>query len=89
MEAAVPLNIKRQEADRAARELAELTGESITQAVIRSVEERLARERSRRAAGNARRELLRIGERYRSSPVIDDRRGDEMLGYAEHGLPSG
>jgi antitoxin VapB len=89
MEAVVPLNIKSREADRAARELAELTGETITEAVIRSVEERLERERSRRAAGNARRELLRIGERYRSLPVIDDRRADDILGYDERGLPSG
>jgi len=85
----MPLNIKSPEADRIARELAELTGESITEAVIRSVEERLERERARRAAGRLRRELQRIGERYRSLPTLDDRPADAILGYDEHGLPAG
>lgn len=85
----MPLNIKSAEADRVVRELAELTGESITQAVVRSVEERLQRERARRTAGHRRRELQRISERYRKLPILEDRAADDILGWDEHGLPSG
>lgn len=44
------LSIKTAEADRLARELARLTGETMTEAVTRSLSERLDRERRRRAA---------------------------------------
>lgn len=44
------LSIKTAEADRLARELARLTGETMTEAVTRSLSERLDRERKRRAA---------------------------------------
>jgi antitoxin VapB len=85
----MPLNIKSPEADRVVRELAALTGESITDAVIRAVEERLERERARRASGRMRRELERIGQRYRALPLLDERRAEEILDYDAHGLPGG
>ena len=78
------LSIKSQAADRLARELSELTGESITDAVIASLELRLDLERrrlGRRAAGD-------IAERARLLVVVDDRTPDEILGYDEHGLPA-
>src|SRR5437899_2965893 len=43
----VPLNIKSQEADRLARDLAKATGESITTAVTIALQERLKRVRGR------------------------------------------
>ena len=42
------LSIKTEEADRLARALARLTGESMTEAVTAALRERLARERARR-----------------------------------------
>lgn len=42
------LSIKTQEADRLARRLSKLTGESLTEAVTRSLRERLEREHARR-----------------------------------------
>jgi antitoxin VapB len=42
------LSIKTEEADRLARTLARLTGESMTEAVTAALRERLARERARR-----------------------------------------
>lgn len=83
----MPLNIKSPETDRIVRELAELTGESITETVTRAVEERLERERARRGAGRARADVMRIRERYRKLPLLDDRSAEEILGYDEHGLP--
>jgi antitoxin VapB len=81
------LNIKDEKTHRLARELARLTGESMTAAVGAAVRERLERVRSVRGGGMAER-LLKIGrecaalwkEPYRS---IDH--GDLL--YDEKGLP--
>lgn len=81
------LNIKNPEADRLVRELTRLTGESITEAVIRAMQERLERERAAREYPVLRQELRRIRERYQSLPLHDARPADEILGYDEHGLP--
>jgi antitoxin VapB len=85
----MPLNIKSPEADRVVRELTKLTGESITDAVIRSVRERLERERARRSAGRRAAELDAIVARYRKLPLLDDRSADEILGYNDAGVPGG
>jgi antitoxin VapB len=81
------LNIKNDETHRLARELAMLTGESMTEAVTAAVRERPARLRRERAGGLADR-LLTIGrdcaarlqEPYRSADHSD-------LLYDERGLP--
>lgn len=85
----MPLNIKSPETDRVVRELAELTGESITETVTRAVEERLQRERARRRTGSVRAEVMRIRERYLELPLLDDRPAEDIIGYNEHGLPRG
>ncbi|MCU1303189.1 MAG: putative transcription factor [Candidatus Sulfotelmatobacter sp.] len=81
------LNIKSEQTHRLARELARLTGETMTAAVDKAVRERLERLRSDKNTGLAER-LLKIGrecaahlkEPYRS---IDH---GELL-YDEKGLP--
>ncbi|CAN5830921.1 type II toxin-antitoxin system VapB family antitoxin [soil metagenome] len=83
----MPLNIKSAETDRIVRELAELTGESITETVTRAVAERLHRERAARASATPRSEVMRIRERYLELPLFDDRSAEEIIGYDEHGLP--
>ena len=83
----MPLNIKNPEADRLARELAGLTGESITEAVMEALEERLARERTRRG-GRLRLQLERMQQRIAELPELDPRSAEEVLGYDDHGLPS-
>ncbi|WP_419921008.1 type II toxin-antitoxin system VapB family antitoxin [Candidatus Poriferisodalis sp.] len=77
------LSIKSAQADQLARELADLTGESITEAVVSSLEARLALERLRRRE----RSLRDIVERFRRLPALDERSIDDILGYDEHGLP--
>lgn len=81
------LNIKSAEADRLARELAALTGESITDAVTRALETRLLHERRlrRASADELKRSLREIAERAASYPVLDPRSDDELLGYNELG----
>lgn len=82
----MPLSIKHPEADRLARQLAEATGEGITEAVLTALRERLARlkkTRRRRLAD----ELRAIGERVAAMPVIDPRSPEEILDYDDRGLP--
>jgi antitoxin VapB len=86
----VALSIRDAEADRLARELAALTGETMTGAIRVALEQRLERERRRRDAerDRRRRAIDAIVEHCASLPVMDDRSDDEFLGYDEHGLPS-
>jgi antitoxin VapB len=84
------LSLKDPETDRLAREVARLTGESLTEAVRISLAERLERERLRRGqpARRLAERLLEIARHCASLPDIDTRSPDEILGYGEHGLPS-
>jgi antitoxin VapB len=81
------LSIKHPEADRLARELAARTGESLTDAVITALRERLMRESGREPSPRLREELLAISRRCSRLPVLDPRPADEILGYDENGLP--
>ncbi len=82
----MPLSIKDPEADRLARQVAKLTGETLTGAIVQSLRERLVRVQRRRGPGLAD-ELLKIGERCAQLPVQDSRSPEEILGYDAHGLP--
>ena len=81
------LSIKHDEADRLARELSATTGESLTEAVLNALRERVYRERSKRRTLRARDELRAVRERCRRLPVLDSRTPDEILGYDDSGLP--
>jgi antitoxin VapB len=82
------LSIKNREADRLARELAKATGESITEAVINALRERLARQRRRPHVGRRLSEELRaIGERVAALPIVDGRSAERIVDYDENGLP--
>lgn len=81
------LSIKHPEADRLARELAAHTGETLTEAVIEALRERLVREQGRVRAPRLRDEIMAIAKRCSELPVLDPRSPDEILGYDEHGLP--
>lgn len=81
------LSIKHPEADRLARELAARTGETLTEAVIQALRERLIRERGRVRGPRLSEQLAAIGRRCAALPVLDQRTPDEILGYDEHGLP--
>jgi len=81
------LSIKHPEADRLARELAARTGETLTEAVIAALRERLQREAGRARVPRLSEELRRIGVRCAALPVYDARRPEEILCYDESGLP--
>jgi antitoxin VapB len=82
------LSLKDEETDRLAREVASLTGESLTEAVRRALAERLARERRKRgeAAGLASR-LDALALEGAGLPDLDRRSADEIIGYDKNGLP--
>ena len=82
----VAFSIKNPEADRLARELAATTGESLTDAVLVALQERLDRERRRRPGIGDR--LRRLADETSRLPVVDPRTADEILGYDQHGLPT-
>lgn len=75
------LSIKSERADGLARELAALTGESITDAIVAALEARLDVERRRRSA-----DLRDIIERFSQLPTIDDRHPDDIVGYDKFGV---
>jgi antitoxin VapB len=83
----VSLNIKNEKTHRRVRELARLTGESMTAAVDKAVQERLERVRRPKNAGLAER-LLKIGREcaaHMKEPYLSIDHG-ELL-YDEKGLP--
>jgi antitoxin VapB len=84
----VALNIKDNETDRLARELAQVTGETITVATRTALAERLARVRRAARRRDPADTLHDIIERGRCRPNLDDRSEAEILGYGEHGIPT-
>ncbi len=82
------LNIKSDEADRLARQLAQVAGESLTEAVTQALRERLARLEGRRRRRGLREDVARIQERVAALPRLDPRTDDEILGYDGSGLPA-
>lgn len=81
------LNIKHPEADKLARALADKTGETITEAVITALRERLIREEGRRFPSHLKDDLMEIGRHCAALPDQDIRSTEEILGYDQFGLP--
>lgn len=81
-------SIKNDEADRLARQLAALTGESITETVVRSLRERLIRQQPVKKRMRTGTELAKMAAKFKRLPVLDSRSADEILGYDENGLPT-
>lgn len=81
----MPISIKDPETDSKIRDLAALTGESITVAVRTAIEQRLRRESGRRRAGVAARLMglsLAVGGKKQY-----DESAEDAIGYDENGLP--
>jgi antitoxin VapB len=80
------LSIKTDEADHLARQLAALTGESLTDAVTVALRERISRLRPPEDLFLER--IRRLQDEIAAHPVVDNRTADEIIGYDENGLPS-
>jgi antitoxin VapB len=79
------LSIKNAAAERLAREVALVTGESLTTAIAHALAERLERLKGRRTAPSLAETLLAISQRCSSLPDLDTRSPDEILGYDDNG----
>ncbi len=80
------LSIKSDEADQLARELAAETGETLTEAIVIALRERLDREHARHAA-SMRARLARLAADVADLPVTDSRAPEDIIGYDDAGLP--
>src|SRR5271165_2694285 len=80
------LSIKSDEADQLARQLAAETGETLTEAVVIALRERLDREHARHAA-SMRARLARLAADVAVLPVAESRAPEEIIGYDDAGLP--
>ncbi|HEX7893272.1 MAG TPA: type II toxin-antitoxin system VapB family antitoxin [Terriglobales bacterium] len=83
----MPLSIKNEATERLARQVADETGESITEAIQNSLAERWERLKARRRNRSLSRQVEDILKRVDALPTTDPRTADEILGYDEHGLP--
>jgi len=81
------ISIKNARTEQLARELARETGESLTTAIRRALEERLERVEGRRSPDDKLKLARAALRRVDALPVLDARSPDEILGYDEHGLP--
>lgn len=70
-----------------AREISSKTGESLTGAIQKALEERLERLQQARRQPLLSSQLEEILQRVDRLPVLDPRSPDEILGYDENGLP--
>jgi len=83
----MPLSIKNPATERLARQVAGETGESITEAIQKSLEERWERLKARRRNRVLTGQIEDLLRRVDALPTLDDRSPDEILGYDEHGMP--
>ncbi|CDZ26788.1 Rv0623 family protein transcription factor [Neorhizobium galegae bv. officinalis] len=82
------LSIKDPDTEKLARELAARTGETITLATRRALEERLKRMGSEAAKAALLEDMEAMQRRLSALPVLDDRSPDEIIGYDENGVPN-
>ena len=81
------LEIKDEEIERLAREVAERAGESLTETIRIALQERLQRLSGRQRAATQREKLYEILHRVDAMPRKTDLTEDEILDYDEHGIP--
>lgn len=84
----MPISIKNAETEQLARELAKETGETITEVIKRSLQDRLQRVRGRRHARALPEQVEDILQRMDALPALDKRSEDEILGYDQDGIPA-
>jgi antitoxin VapB len=83
----MPLSIKSVETERLVREITAKTGESLTGAIQKALEERLERLNREQRSRNTASQIEEILRRVDQLPVLDSRSPDEIIGYDENGLP--
>jgi len=80
------LSISNTKAEKLAREVAVISGENLTQAIIHALEERLERLSGRHITVDIVQEIMTISQRCSSLPDIDRRSPEEILDYNQSGI---
>jgi antitoxin VapB len=83
------LNIKNQETEKLARELARRRGQGITEVLTDILRREVERERRKLRPDDIEARMRRIDEivkRHQRRPLRDDRPADEIIGYNKQGL---
>ncbi len=83
----MPLNIKDDETHELAREVARLTGTSLTKAVRQALRDKLDRLERKNEQAHLADQLDEIALHCAALPLLDPRNADEILGYNDYGLP--
>jgi antitoxin VapB len=87
------MSIKNVRAERLVREVAKKTGESLTDAIVHSLEERLERLKDKELSEAKGREtdtrsaIEQLCHYCQTLPDLDSRSSNEILGYDSQGLP--
>jgi len=82
------LNIKNEETEKLARELARRRGQGITEVLTDVLRREVERERRKLRPDDIEARMRRIDaivKHFNSLPVLDDRSPDEIIGYNEQG----
>ena len=80
------LNIRNNQTEKLAADLAKLTGESKTEAVKYALQDRLNKVKRQKTRRSLTQRLNEIAQHCAGLPILDKRSPEEML-YDEHGLP--
>ena len=83
----MPLSIKNEATEKLARQVAGETGESLTEAIQKSLEERWERLKGRRKGHIVTVQIEDLLRRVDALPTLDPRPENEILGYGEDGIP--
>jgi antitoxin VapB len=80
------LSIKNEATERLARKVASETGESLTEAIQISLEERLERLKLRRKGRVVSEQINDLLRRVDALPIQDSRSANEIMGYDDDGI---
>jgi antitoxin VapB len=82
----MPLSIKNDATERLARQVASATGESLTEAIHKALEQRWQHLKAKHRGKILASQLEDLLQRVDALPALDPRTEDEILGYDEHGI---
>lgn len=82
------LSIKDPETEKLARALAARTGETITIATRRALEDRLKRMGSQVKKAALLEDMEAMQRRLSVLPILDNRSNEDIIGYDENGIPN-
>jgi antitoxin VapB len=83
----VAISIKNDATEHLARKVASETGESLTEAIQKALEERWLRLQAKRRSRALTVQIEDVLRRVDALPTLDSSSEDEILGYDEHGIP--